>query len=293
MSSSYNIGDALPINWRLGPDNHPDNRQCPEGWRILVTFAVSSAVVTLFSVALGHRGVVQTVTAGLLGRRHERKPSVVAKIIFAVQFILPVAIQLCGNLVVVKLIFSAPGYTEGADLGLTTFFFLFAARPRHTWMALSLLAHVPRTPLFPDEYPWRVAAASNAFCETLLQVLGLFTLGGIAHFGDQRGYGQVWSGEYGQLPQAARVMYAGAFLYVVMGVFGMIPLAVVWFGVFTEFCRGDALVADTVKGLGHKETNSYRSSLAAFTVGCLFCSWLASWLFWAGYVQLTTGERNL
>ncbi len=69
----------------------------------------------------------------------------------------------------------------------------------------------------------RIASAANAFSEIVLQLLGLFTIGGIAHFGDEAGYGRVWDWECGDLPQVTGVFYAGAFLYMVMGVLGWCP----------------------------------------------------------------------
>lgn len=280
----YNFGDVLPINWQLRP-NDSEKAECPEAWRVLATFAISSLVVTVLSVALSHRGVVRFMTAGLLGKIYDRRPSTFAKIKFALQFLLPVGLQLAGNAVVVHMIFSTPGYGP-AGAGWSTFFFLFAARPRHSWIVLAFLARVRRTRWFDDEYPWRVAAASNAFSEFLLQFLALFTMGGIAHFGDTHRFGLVWSSEHERLPQAAKLFYAGAFLYVVMGVFGMIPLALTWAGIFRDFFSNDALIADTVKGLGQRESLTDRPYVSLISLACLFSTWLASWLFWIGYVQL-------
>lgn len=287
--TSYNFGDVLPTNWQLRPyDNNGRDTsiECPEAWRVLITFAISSLVVTLFSVVLGHRGVVRLLTLGIMGRIQDRRPSIFAKIKFAILFFLPVGLQVGGNAIAVAMIFSTPGY-ESSAWNAATFFFLFAARPRHSWIALAFLARIKQTPWFPDEYPWRIAAATNAFSEFVMQILGLFTLGGIAHFGDQRGFGKVWSGEHNALPPSAKLLYAGAFLYVVMGVFGMIPLAVTWYSIFVDFLRNDALIADTVKNMGHRENLSDRRYIGLLSLGCLFCTWLGSWLFWVGYVQLT------
>lgn len=283
---TYSFGDVLPINWQLRPSD-PDKAECPEAWRVLATFAISSLVVKVLSIFLGHRGVVRFLTVGLLGKIYDRRPSTFAKIKFALQFFLPVGLQIAGNAVVVQLIFSTDGYNNLHGSGETTFFLLFAARPRHSWIVLAFLARVRRTPWFDDEYPWRVAAAANAFSEFLLQILALFTIGGIAHFGDQRGFGVVGQGHYAQLPSAGRLFYAGVFLYVVMGVFGIIPLVITWWSIFGEFIHNDALIADTVKGLGQRESQSYRRSVALISFGCLFLTWLASWLIWVGYVLLT------
>jgi hypothetical protein len=277
--------DILPTTSHLHPDFQDPH--CPEAWRVLVTLALSSAVVTLLRVVMGHRGVVRVLTLRLLGKIYERRPTAFQKFRFALQFLLPLILQLGGNALVVYIIFPTPGYVMAGRTGRWTYFFPFAARPRHTWMALALLSTVERTRWFLDYYPWRIASAANAFSEFVLQVLGLFTIGGIARFGDQADYEQVWSWKYQHLPQAAKIFYSASFLYVVMGVFGMIPLVLVWCSVVMGFWKGEAVIADTVMGLGQWETKSDRKDLAVMTLVCLFVSWLASWMFWIGYVLMS------
>lgn len=113
-------------------------------------------------------------------------------------------------------------------------------------------------------------------------------MGGIAHFGDKRGFGLVGNWAHDHLPQAGKTMYAGAFLYVVIGVFGMIPLAIMWIGVILVFVDDGGLMAE----LGEVEEDSVTSKPYSAIIGmvsfrCLFSTWLASWLFWVGYLQLT------
>ena len=67
----------------------------------------------------------------------------------------------------------------------------------------------------------------------------------------------------------------------------MVPLVVVWYGVVVAFWRGEAVIADSVKGLGERKTESDRKYLAVTTLVCLLASWLENWLFWIGYVLMS------
>ncbi|KAK0634162.1 hypothetical protein B0T14DRAFT_87009 [Immersiella caudata] len=189
----------------------------------------------------------------------------------------------------------------------------FTARPRMSWLFLlaSQFGEIDRgfdsqckkKPTYERKQwgeLWSSASLTNLAAEAVLQAIALYPMGRVAAFGGPRGFLKVWSAEYATLPSSARLMYAGAMLYLTIGAFCL-------FSVLVFF--GTALFKKDLKGsiMGPSESHTWRecrtckerhsddmpakAELSFFGMIYLpLYTWMASWIFWAGFVKLA-GER--
>jgi hypothetical protein len=269
----------LPWDWTITVED-PARETCPSPAAILGTFAAVNIIVSVLGVVCGHRIVVKKMTFGLLGGKGGR----------AWLFMWPVtlALQLGANALIAKIIKDTPGYHATFGIGELTLFLV--ARPRLSWIFIILFSERSRkiknkseiqSPFISKdktgERPWGCAAMSQLFAETILLFLGFITMGKTARFADTHGYYKLGS-VYNTLPRGAHLMYAGALYFLVAGV-----LAFITYLVMVPIMVSDMLESNPEPGQGDYVNDGMNT---AFVSVGLFCFWMGSWIFWAGFVYL-------
>ncbi|KAF1990684.1 hypothetical protein K402DRAFT_417453 [Aulographum hederae CBS 113979] len=126
------------------------------------------------------------------------------------------------------------------------------------------------------DQPYHSTFMSQLIAELFLQFVALYIMGYTAHFAAGHGYYKLGK-EYYSLPQAAHMMYAGALYYLVGG---SLSLSIVFLSLMAVWRRGLSELRATARyGAG------YYSGIAACIL-LLMTTWMASWIFWAGFVKL-------
>ena len=257
----------LPWKWHISPLD-ASSTTCPSVSAILGTFAAVNVINALLGVVFGHRLVVNKLSCGLLGKRESKS--------WAYTWAVTVALQLGANAVIAVIIKNTPGYNSTFRIGELVLF--FAARPRLSWIPLSLLWLLPRDRKHSrgKDLPWASAACAQLLAEFCLLILGLVVMGRTAHFAASNGYyrlGQLHS----SLPHWAHVMYAGALYYLVGG----IGLGIMQFIALVFFFR---MRRREIEGQDSQPDGTLVGPL--FLILSLITFWLSSWLFWAGFVHV-------
>ena len=232
------------------PNYYPPQNpfDCPSVSHVLGLFATVNAVVSVLGVILGNRKVARMLSCRILGKERSRA--------WRFLWVIPLGLQLGANALVTALIQQTPGY--GWGFSFTDLMLFYTARPRLSWLILNLL-HLPRWS--EDDSPrndglWKSAARSQIIAEFLLELLALYPIGITVHHGVTHGLYQVWD----PTPTAVAMMYGGALLYLVMVFLNIVQLIVV-------MRRGFYL---------------HPTILIPMLV-----VWIASWLFWVGFLRLT------
>ena len=127
------------------------------------------------------------------------------------------------------------------------------------------------------EYPWSSAAKSQAYAELALQVMASFVLGRVVHFGVRNGFYIIGSATYKELPPAARLMYGGALFYLITA--SMMVLVEILF------------IIGSYSDNSSERREMWKPGALLFIFGNLATTWLASWLFWTGFVKLAKAEN--
>lgn len=167
----------IPKEWIIAP---LDTRaaQCPPLSETLLTFGITNLVVALLAVFFGCRPLVHKLTRGLLGRTGGTSIRWV--------WIITLAAQLLGNLLIAHLISTTPGY---GHLPLFNVFALFSARPRVGLVASAFLRILVKARLQrfglrekgpageQSEYVYVDAYTTNALAELSMQIFGAAFVG--------------------------------------------------------------------------------------------------------------------
>jgi ABC-type uncharacterized transport system fused permease/ATPase subunit len=120
--------------------------------------------------------------------------------------------------------------------------------------------------------PWLSAAMTQMMSECVLQMFTLGIMGRTVHFGVQSGFYQVNSS---QISQPVRQTYNAAIYYLVVGVISSI------IGIIFALA---ALFNNWGKTL-FLSTSKIRKAMFLLAFLWLDGTWLASWLFWSGFVK--------
>jgi hypothetical protein len=289
----------LPWTWTVKPSD--PNTHCPPASSILGTFAVVNVLVSIIGLIFGNRLVANFVSCGVFGRPGSTG--------WAYLWIITLALQFGSNAVAAAIIKHTSGY--GSGFAIIELMLFYITRPRLSWIFLAAFGGVKRqkkenTPSANQydipitdreaavapmreynsphrrsasrneesqtEYPWATSFISQFIAELVLQVINLAIIGSVVHFAATRGYYHI-DHQY-SVPHAAHLMYAGALLYVVL-----LPVFLyTFFAMYISRREGRF----TMSKIGKVEIG-----LVQYFVGCLaVSSWLASWLFWSGYVLL-------
>ncbi|OCL14639.1 carbohydrate-binding module family 18 protein [Glonium stellatum] len=304
----------IPWTWTVKPTPEEALRHpCPSVGSILTTFAVINIISGTLSTVFGHRIVVNKVSFGLFGKRGGNS--------WTYMWIMPLTIQLSANAIIASMIKRTPGY--GNDFTVAQLMLFFAARPRISWILVMLLSdvkkrkvtgnqrdqgdkplledlhtelmqiprqdmendvfdgikevslldrHAPLAPIknvYEDDYYWRNAALSQYFAELALQAITLYYMGRTVVFASSHGYYSPGTLP-GPIGHNANIMYAGALFWLCAQAFVYLTAPSFVFVLLKE-------------GGGVQMVTKLMQMLGGFLV---ITSWLASWLFWAGFVRL-------
>lgn len=205
------VDDMIPWHWRLEPNRCLPNvnytEKCPSNAAKLVIFAAVNAVMLLATLIFGRRTIINRLTCGCLGGAHSKW--------WFVSAIIVVALQLVSNLLNALLIRRTPGYSHISIGGLTL---LWCTRPRMSWLAILLIS------VRAEEAMYFSAAASSLLAEIVLQMLGSYYMGVVAHYGTKNNF------YHGSLQKAqrmkyAQMMYAGSLLWLLVIIIAISALA--------------------------------------------------------------------
>jgi len=269
----------LPFDWVITSEHEDPGRVCPNDSLILGTFAAVNAMAGILSLFFGNRNLVHKLTFGFLGTPGSKA--------WRYMWLLSVALNLGANAVIARLIQTTPGYLSTFSVGELMLF--FTTRPRLGWLFLGV-THLDTDDArntrgsYIYENRWTSSMFANIFAEFVLQLIAMYPMGVAAHFGAQHGYVTVWTAEYARLSTAERLMYGGAMYYLTVGALYLLLCLGLW-GYF--FLSGDGL-------LDRSSDDKKKPSSEDLVIGpisiLLVTTWLASWLFWAGFVKLA-GRR--
>ena len=196
-------------------------------------------------------------------------------------------LNLGANAVIALLIQTTPGYLSTFSVGELMLF--FTTRPRLGWLFLGV-THMDNDDArdtrgsYIYENRWTSSMFANIFAEFVLQLIAMYPMGVAAHFGAQHVYITVWTAEYASLSTAERLMYGGAMYYLTVGALYLLLCLGLW-GYF--FLSGDSLIDG---GSDDKQKPSSEDLVIGPISILLVTTWLASWLFWAGFAKLA-GQR--
>jgi hypothetical protein len=176
-------------------------------------------------------------------------------------WIIPLGLQLGANTVIATLYKTTPGYTVGfrvADL-----FLFWTARPRLSWLVLCGLMRWGQSESKEKNGYYESAAKSSMIAEVILLCISSYYMGLTANFARMHGYYHVHS----TASASAKLMYSGALIFLITAFSTLGYLLTL---IFTKW---------------ELKTRIHLHIFISISTS----TWLASWLFWVGYV-LTAGE---
>ncbi|KAF7512544.1 hypothetical protein GJ744_000805 [Endocarpon pusillum] len=188
-------------------------------------------------------------------------------------WIFPLGLQLTANAIIAAIIKNTSGFH--ADFAVWELVLFFAARPRLSWIVLgafSVISSGSSSHTKGRYFPWWSSFMSQFIAEFILQLIALYIMGRTAHFATGRGYYLVHTDLYRSLPPGAHMMYSGALYYLIIGSFSWL-LAI-----------GLIIVA---AGRFNIKNPKVGTAYVMFAITLSLTSvWLASWIFWVGFVRL-------
>jgi hypothetical protein len=283
----------LPWSWSVTSN---DASKCPSSSAILLTFAVVNIVVTAVGIVTGNSIFVKFITCGRFG--HDGSGA------WKWLWLIPFGLQMGANAGIGVLISHVPGYTS--TFKVWQLIFLYTARPRLSWVVLGFLSlksrrNVPQyrphdrdgywqdysgspknifdVSTLPPEHVhldsgpsyWHSSAMAQLLAEMMLELLALYIMGRVVHFGALHKFYALSTPEYKALPRAAHLMYAGAMWYLI-AVSGMLTVVIIAWYYIVE--------------IGRKSYQSQQTTIGLMLFFGATSTWVSSWLFWAGYVEL-------
>jgi hypothetical protein len=200
-------GNLISTNTKFSSYNA--NVSCPTAETNLAVFGIVNGIMLLATPILGRRQVVAWITRGLLGKEHSSSWAYMGPVM--------ALIQLAANAANAAAIKATPGYSE---VDIKTLLLLWTARPRVAWLVVFLI------PYGADQTMYQNCAATSLVAEFLLQLISSYSFGIVANYGRAEGF--YTNGDRLQhLPSApaARMMYAGALLWLVVISFCLLLVA--------------------------------------------------------------------
>ncbi|KAH0543402.1 hypothetical protein FGG08_002260 [Glutinoglossum americanum] len=284
----------IPWAWSVGSTD-PNAVTCPPPSAILGTFAIVNLIVGFLSITVGHRRVTKCLTCKLFGHKNSNSWKWV--------WIVVVGLQLLANACIALVIKRTPGYEQGFSIWQLTLF--FTARPRVSWIFgipfswmpnccsgardrrarkdaayqmyqghnTSSQSQISPGQKFEKDWAWRTFAFSQFIAEIVLQLITAYTMGTTVAFAAPRGY-YILGNLPGPTGRRAHMMYSAA-LYWLCGQSALLGLGLIV----------------TVAVLASSWHVAYKMhfTMSVMGVAMVPLSWMATWLFWVGYVQLAGG----
>jgi hypothetical protein len=127
MNTTNNL-QYLPWNWSVKSSD--PNAHCPPASSILGTFAIINVLVSLIGLVFGNRVVTNKISCGIFGK--------LGSSAYQYMWILTVVLQFSSNILVASIIKHTPGY--GDDFSISQLMLFFIARPRLSWIFLTVVA---------------------------------------------------------------------------------------------------------------------------------------------------------
>jgi hypothetical protein len=272
----------------------------------LGVFAAVNIVSALLIPILGRRTVVRKLTFGIGGKLGSSG--------WPLMGVLSACLHVSSNLVNARIIRSVPGYE---DVPFAALALLWCTRPRLSWLAVFLATREAEDGMYFN------AAASAITTEAILQVLGAVYFGITANYGRKKRFYYIKHLDPYPRGIDAHIMYAGALLWLITLFFTLVACVACIAGLSTVIANARKMMSE-VSGAG---ANALRSGLLAqrwiprwirnrtsrnparpaiaprqlteqevkeigsITIATIiFITFLAQWLFWAGFVR-TARER--
>ena len=246
----------IPWTWYVRPAN--PEYPCPSVHWTLGTFAIVNGLVSAFSLLVGHRKVMNFLTCGCLGKEDGGS--------WGLMWIASVGLQLCANAIIAAIYRSEAGY--GANFAIGDLVLFYTTRPRLAWIVLALCMQFGAGSSKHGKGYWEDAAKQLAIAEVVLSLIASYYAGITAHFATVNGY-YVVGRLQGPYATAAHMLYAGALFYLI------------------TLCGTILTTFLMVAAMHDREKDWINTAMIIILLGGIgVTSWLASWLFWAGYVLL-------
>ncbi|KAI0545161.1 hypothetical protein F4679DRAFT_588783 [Xylaria curta] len=203
-----------------------------------------------------------------------------------------VALQLLANWFNTFLIQTTPGYE---DIPVVQLMLLFLSMPRLTWLTILLIG--VRSPEALDSS----AASSSLFAEVIFQFLSSYYMGMTIDYGRKHNFysGGLKNAERGK---PAQLMYVGALIWLVvvcLALVGLLLAATYW---IEKSWRSETTPLMRSKGGAYgtfppdagqnDRVSRIKTPVALFQVlviGMLLL-WVAQWLFWDGFIRVSSEE---
>lgn len=289
--------DMIPWQWTIKPSNEATEKCASDEWK-LGSFALVN-IATFLAAFLSRRTGIHRIARGFLWHPHPW--------CWFFTGILIAALQLLANWFNAFLVQKTLGYEDVPVIQLMLF---WCSMPRLTWLTILLIGVQPFEAM-------DFSAASSLFAEMILQFLSSYYMILTVNYGGEHNFylGGMESAERGR---SAKIMYAGALLWLIIIIVAFVQLmrATHRMKRFTESCTwlGENLahykyrVSEetsltssgggnyTVYGtLSVKSQNNWVSQKAfaelyAVTAISMLLLWIAQWIFWSGFIGLSSEE---
>lgn len=254
----------LPEMWIIAAKD--TNHNCSSSSAVLGAFAIENLVFFILSFALSHQKTVQWVTCGCFGKSN------VPDWTWSLTWLSPFLLSFVSSLVIALLVVNDDEFATSFTLGDMLLF--FTTRPRSTWMtALIMLTTRCR------EY-YISSAFSGLIAEIVLHGIALYVMGKIVHHGKKSDSISPLTLFQSYKPGNVKLIYPSALLYMVFDVL-----------MYAILVAGGIVVAKRVMQGRWKSISSKLKKHPLYWAGpsifCLGVMYIANWLFWTGYVQLS------
>jgi len=275
--------------WVSNTGSEPDNvylqsqaPACPSASDVLGLFALVNLLSAAFGLLAGHRRVSAFLTRNRCGGKDSSS--------WAYMWLLPLALHLAANATIGTLVHFTPGY---GHVSISQVMLLLTARPRLSWMILvwandllnlsfqrkdresaQMRDAADGAPAAVDRVSgplrgWRIEAAflssarSSLIAELIISMIATYPMVSALNFARENLGGLTI--DYAMNPQRAYMMWAGAVLYMFF--------VIIW-----------------VIGAAAECIFEHSEYLSSATGVSLLTTYLGSWLFWAGYVDISSEE---
>jgi len=286
--------DMIPWQWTLKPSNESkitntipldsirEMETCASNEWKLGSFALVN-IATFLAVFLGQKTTIRRIARGYLWRLHEWG--------WFSKGILIAALQLLGNWLNVFLVQNTPGYEDVPGVQLLL---LWCSMPRIAWLTLLLTGVQSQTLDFS-------AVMSSLFAEVTLQSLSVYYMVMTVNYGHQHDFylEGMQGAERGGL---ATIMYAGALMWLVISILALLGLR--WNVAHnrmdksrsseeSQLTRSEGGESRTYGTFSAKVKSNWVSQkaymeLCAGAVRAMLLLWIAQWLFWGGFIGLSS-----
>ena len=187
--------------------NHvSQNKLCPSPETNIGVFAAINVAMLLLTPFFGRRKVVERITFGRLGHAHSKSWIFMGPLLATLQLLVNIT-----NALIIK---RSSGYSH---ISIKTLVLLWCTRPRMSWMVILLI------PFQAEQVMYFNCAASSLFSELILQFLSSYTFGFVANYAHSQHFYLLDHRLDGvHNAAAAKLMYGGALLWLIVVLFCLV-----------------------------------------------------------------------